>query len=77
MHLKHFRQVFECLNKHVYHVCLAKCTFCETSVPFLGYTLMPEGITASEKRHMVISAFQLPVCIGEATLCIFRSCHMV
>ena len=59
-HLKHLRQVFECLNEHVYHVRLAKYTFCETSVPFLGHTLTPEGITASEKRHTVMSAFQPP-----------------
>ena len=59
-HLQHLRSVFTALQDQAYHVRLAKCSFLESEVPFLGHILTPDGIKAADKRYEHIQSFPTP-----------------
>ena len=59
-HLCHLQRVLECLDSEGYHVRLAKCTFCQLSVPFLGHVLSATGIAPSDRRFDALSSFIPP-----------------
>ena len=59
-HLQHLRSVFTALQDQAYHVRLAKCSFLESEVPFLGHILTPDGIKTAEKIYEHIQSFPTP-----------------
>ena len=59
-HLRHLRQVFQCLNKAGLKLKPSKCRFAAVEVKYLGHILSREGIRPNPEKTAIIDSFPTP-----------------
>ena len=64
-HHQHVRKVLQRLREHELFVKLEKCTFCTTSVEYLGFIITNRGISMDPKRTSTIAEWPVPETIKE------------
>jgi len=59
-HKNHVKEVLCCLRKHGLFVSLAKCSFHQTQMEFLGFVLGPTGLQMYESKVQVVRDWPRP-----------------
>lgn len=64
-HRKDLEDVFKRLNDNGLQLNVSKCSFGQTTLDFLGYTISPEGIKPTNEKIKAITEYRLPQNIQE------------
>ena len=64
-HLSNLHTVFERLRAASPTVCLTKCTFCSSEVPYLGHIISKDGIKADPLKIAVVRDYRVPTTLKE------------
>ena len=59
-HKRHVKEVLQCLRKYGLFASLAKCSFHQTQVEFLGFVLGPDGLQMDDSKVQVIHNWPRP-----------------
>ncbi|RLM74197.1 hypothetical protein C2845_PM15G12530 [Panicum miliaceum] len=64
-HIQHLRQVFELLRQHDLHLKLAKCSFAQDTLEFLGHIISEKGVSTDPVKVQIIQQWPVPTCVKD------------
>jgi hypothetical protein len=64
-HIKHLEQVFQLLQKGKWKVKLAKCSFDQRQIAYLGYVISEQGVSTSPSKVHAVSKWPTPANVKE------------
>ena len=71
-HTQHVRLVLTKLREHGLYAKSEKCEFDRTSVEFLGYVILTQGITMSTQKVKTIQEWAIPTRVRDYYCCLRR-----
>ena len=64
-HLQHLKIIFEKFRRNNLKIKLSKCAFWKSEIKFLGHTVLPSGIKATEDKKNAVNNLKPPKTVKE------------